>query len=209
MANATNIVRVATDLARPNRAPVNEIDGLQIRINRGKPYCFELGIFDKDVWQESVSQFTGITIQIRPNPGGAAVVDVNAAMFAGNVAVSAWEGRTGQHAQVQITGAQTAALSAPSPWTATYWISIFATSVATGEPVTLAAGYMAAIEDGSNLSASTPISGDPAYMTAAQTTSAIQAAVDSPEIKSNGGKYIVIPSVDEADGLVTWAARLA
>jgi hypothetical protein len=206
MSNSANIVRIACDLALPNRAPVNIIDGMGLFINRGKAYSIELGIFDKGVWQESIGQFASVTMQVRPTRVGAAIIDKTVLIVSTAVAESSWNDRTAQHAVITLTGAQTNALTVPAPYTLGVWVSIFATTTG-GEIVTLASGDMTAVEDGSNFTAATPIAGDPTYLTAAQTIAAIESAVGSGrEIRA--GLWIVIPTVD-SDGMVSWAARLA
>lgn len=205
MANAFNIVRLACDLAMPLKSPVNVIDGLQVRIHRGKTYRFEIGIFDKEVWQETISQFASVNLQVRATRTSAAIIDVTVVVSATTVAESAWDSKTDQHVVLTLTGAQTNALTVPSPFETTFWLALSATTTG-GEVVTLAAGDMKGIEDGAQYSGSTPVSGDPAYLTAAQTIAAIESAVGRFQIEANG--YILIPSVDDT-GIVTWNARPA
>lgn len=205
MANAYNIVRLACDLAMPLKPPVNVIDGLQVQIHRGKTYRFEIGVFDKEVWQESISQFSSVTLQVRLTRTSAALIDVTQVITAATVPESAWDGRTDQHVVINLTGAQTNALTVPSPFELKHWLVVTATTTG-GEVVTLAAGDMKGIEDGGQYSGVTPASGDPTYLTAAQTIAAIESAMGGFQIEANG--YILIPSVDST-GIVTWNARPA
>jgi hypothetical protein len=188
----------------PLKAPVNVIDGLQIRIHRGKTYRFEIGVFDKEVWQESISQFSSVTLQVRATRTSAAIIDVTQVVVATTIPESAWDGRTDQHVVVTLTGAQTNALTVPSPFEADFWLALTATAGA--EVITLTAGTIKGIEDGGQFSGSTPVSGDPTYLTAAQTIAAIESMASRSEIRTE--KWIIIPSVAD-DGIVTFNARLA
>lgn len=205
MANAYNIIRLACDLAMPLKPPVNLIDGLQVRIHRGKTYQFEIGVYDKEVWQESITQFSSVTLQVRATRTSAAIIDKTVSVPVVTVAEAAWDGKTDQHVVLTLTGAQTNALTVPSPFEADFWLALTATTTG-GEVVTLGAGAIKGIEDGGQVSGSTPVSGDPTYLTAAQTIAAIESAARGFQIEANG--WILIPSVDDT-GLVTWNARPA
>ena len=206
MANAFNIVRLACDLSMPLKAPVNIIDGLQVRIHRGKTYRFEIGVYDKETWQETITQFASVNLQVRPTRTGAAIIDKTETVPVVTVAEAGWDGRTDQHVVLTLTGAQTNALAVPDPFTLTRWFVLTATT-AGGEIVTLTAGDIVAVEDGGQFSAATPISGDPGFLTAAQTIAAIESAMASNQIGPINGFYLVI-SIDDT-GMVTFNTRPA
>jgi hypothetical protein len=205
MPNAFNIIRLACDLSMPLKPPVNIIDGNQVRIHRGKTYRFEIGVYDKETWQESITQFASVTLQVRATRTSAAIIDKTETVPVVTVAEASWDGRTDQHVVLTLTGAQTNALTVPSPFTLNHWLVLTATT-AGGEVVTLTAGDILAIEDGGQFSGSTPVSGDPTYLTAAQTIAAIESASRGFQIEANG--WIIIPSVDDT-GIVTFNARPA
>ena len=202
MSDIQNIVRMAVDTARPNDPPVNIIDGQGVRINRGRDYQFQIGIYNIDGWAGSGNGTVASgTIQIRATRTGTAIVDVTSTDVS-DIAESSWLDGTGQTLSIVLTAAQTAALTTTSE--TQYWFSLFITTDE-GRVAALSNGYITVVEDGGN-AGTTPVSGDPTYLTAAQTIAAIQSATGSHEIRA--GLWVIIPSVD-SDGMVTWSARLA
>jgi len=209
MSNQSNIIRIACDVADPYRALVNAVTGGPVLLPRNRAARFELGVFDKGIWQETLTaNYSSITIEIRPvSRIGAAEASqtVNAAAFANGPSVGGWNNRVEQHAVVDLDSGQTG-LAMSGATERDLWLVITATKLAGGNTVTLAAGTIQMIEDGGQYSGAVPVAGNPTFYTAAQVDALLQAAMRDITLTANG--YVIRPTVND-QGVLVWDLRPA
>jgi hypothetical protein len=186
MSSTYNIARIECDLSLPYQALVNAVDGGQIFMARSRDHRFELGIRDKGIWQETIAQFTSVTLEIKSTTGrtAAALVSVTIAAPFSTVAEGEWVNRTSQHVAVDLNETQTG-LSMGGSDSKDFWLVITATNTS-GRKVTLAAGTITMIEDGGQYSGNTPTPYDPAYLNADQVMALVQALRQNWTITENG-----------------------
>ena len=164
MSVEANIIRIEVDAADPYRNPVNKINGAQIQIARGKDHQFEVGIFSRGTWQDTVANFSAVIVEVWDSSTHITTrtLNVQGNSFA-TCPQGSWDDNTSQHVVILATASDTAAFTAAAGGT-DYWLVISGLTSA-GKKITLAAGTCKVIEDGGQYIAAAVSPGNPAYMT--------------------------------------------
>lgn len=182
MSNSANIIRIQCDLASQYRSFVNVADGGPVKMARSRAHRFEIGLYDKGIFQGDMSQFSSITLEVKAQSArtGANLISktLTAASFVA-IAEGQWVNRTSQHAAIDLSSSD-CALTVDSTNVLALWIVITGTTAVGGNTVTLAAGNATMTEDGGQYSGVTPTPTTPNYLNADQTIAAIASHGSTP-----------------------------
>ena len=124
MSVEANIIRIEVDAADPYRNPVNKINGAQIQIARGKDHQFEVGIFSRGAWQDTVANFSAVIVEVWDSSTHITTrtLNVQGNSFA-TCPQGSWDDNTSQHVVILATASDTAAFTAAAGGT-DYWLVI-------------------------------------------------------------------------------------
>jgi hypothetical protein len=164
MSVEANIIRLEVDAGDPYRNPVNKQTGGPIQIARGKDHQFEIGIYSRGIWQDTVTNFSAVIVEVWDASTHITTRSLN---VQGNSFVNcpqgSWDDNTSQHVAIVATAADTAAFTAAATGTS-YWLVVSGLTSA-GKKITLAAGTCTVVEDGGQYIAAAVSPGNPSYMT--------------------------------------------
>jgi len=161
-------LRLAGDAANFD-APLDVLRRATPQFWRGNDAQFELAVFFNGALQD-VSNLASLTLEIRPlgsggaapDPGFTPLMGATVTSFDNTTTLDSWNSGTKQHAVVTFTAAQSNIVAGPA------WLSIFViTTDSPGRVITLCAGPVRVLEDGSGL-ATTPSPAGDTFYTAAQ-----------------------------------------
>jgi hypothetical protein len=150
-------------------APLDVLRRATPQFWRGNDVQFEIAVFFNGALQD-VSNLASLTLEIRPlgtggaapDPGFTPLMGATITSFDSTTTLDNWNTGTKQHAVVTFTAAQSNIVAGPA------WLSIFViTNDSPGRVITLCAGPVRVLEDGSGL-ATTPAPAGDTFYTAVQ-----------------------------------------